>query len=52
MTVSSLSESKLEKPGNTIFKHAYNRLVEIGFQDLQGIEIIFEEQQKDLQIEN
>ena len=51
MTILPLGESKLKKPGNTILEHAYNRRVEIGFQDLRGIDIIFEEQDSDLQLE-
>ena len=51
MTILPLGESKLKKPGNTILEHAYNRRVEINFQDLRGIEIIFEEQEEDLQPE-
>ena len=51
MKILPLGESKLKKPGNTILEHAYNRRVEIGFQDLRGMEIIFEEQEEDLQLE-
>lgn len=52
MTIRPLGESQLKKPGNTILEHAYNRRVEVGFQDLRGIEIIFEEQDLDLQPES
>jgi outer membrane protein OmpA-like peptidoglycan-associated protein len=52
MIIRPLGESKLKKSGNTIVEHAYNRRVEIMFYDLQGLEIILEEQDRDLQIEN
>ena len=51
ITIRPLGESKLKKPGNTIPENAYNRRVEIEFQDLRGIDIIFEEQNSDLQLE-
>ena len=51
MTILPLGESKLKKPGNTSLEHAYNRRVEINFQDLRGLEIVFEEQDSDLQLE-
>ena len=51
MTILPLGESKLKKPGNTIVEHAYNRRVEIIFRDLRGVDIIFEEQEQDLQLE-
>ncbi|MBE9046449.1 hypothetical protein IQ255_18895 [Pleurocapsales cyanobacterium LEGE 10410] len=51
MTILPLGESKLKKPGNTSLEHAYNRRVEIEFQDLRGIDIILEEQNTDLQLE-
>ncbi len=51
MTILPLGESKLKKPGNTILEHAYNRRVEIIFHDLRGANIIFEEQDSDLQLE-
>ena len=52
MTIVPLGESKLKKPGNTVLEHAYNRRVEISFQDLRGMDIIFEEQDSDLQLES
>jgi len=52
MIIRPLGESKLKKSGNTIVEHAYNRRVEIMFYDLQGLEIILEEQDRDLQLEN
>ncbi|MEM7759825.1 MAG: OmpA family protein [Cyanobacteria bacterium P01_A01_bin.40] len=51
MTINPLGESKLKKPGNTSLEHAYNRRVEIKFQDQRDINIIFEEQNLDLQLE-
>ena len=51
MKILPLGESKLKKPGNTTLEHAYNRRVEIKFQDLRGIDIILEEQDRDLQLE-
>ena len=51
MTILPLGELKLKQPGNTSLEHAYNRRVEIEFQDLRGIDIIFEEQNTDLQLE-
>ena len=51
MTILPLGESKLKQPGNTSLEHAYNRRVEINFQDLRGVDIIFEEQDNDLQLE-
>ncbi|PSB09165.1 cell envelope biogenesis protein OmpA [Pleurocapsa sp. CCALA 161] len=51
MAILPLGESKLEKPGNTIVDHAYNRRVEVIFHDLRGVDIIFENQDADLQLE-
>lgn len=51
MTLLPLGESELEKPGNTIVDHAYNRRVEVIFRDLRGVNIIFEDQDNDLQLE-
>ena len=51
MLIRPLGESKLKKPGNTNLEHAYNRRVEIDFHDRRGIDIIFEEQDRDLQLE-
>lgn len=51
MTILPLGETKLKKPGNTSLEHAYNRRVEIEFKDLRGIDIIFKEQNSDLQLE-
>jgi outer membrane protein OmpA-like peptidoglycan-associated protein len=52
MIIRPLGESQLKKSGNTIVEHAYNRRVEIMFYDLRGLELIFEEQDRDLQLEN
>jgi hypothetical protein len=41
----------MKKPGDSILEHAYNRRVEIIFRDLRGVDIIFEEQDNDLQLE-
>jgi outer membrane protein OmpA-like peptidoglycan-associated protein len=51
MIIRPLGESQLKKSGNTIVEHAYNRRVEIMFYDLRGLELIFEEQDRDLQLE-
>ena len=51
MTIRPLGESQLKKSGNTILEHAYNRRVEIKFRDLRDVEIIFQEQDADLQLE-
>jgi outer membrane protein OmpA-like peptidoglycan-associated protein len=51
MTILPLGESQLKKPGNSILEHAYNRRVEIIFRDLRGVDIIFEDQDNDLQLE-
>ena len=52
MMILPLGESKLKKPGNTSLEHAYNRRVEVNFQDLRGLDILFEEQDNDLQLES
>ena len=51
ITIRPLGESQLKLPGNNVLEHAHNRRVEIEFNHLQGMEIIFEEQQEDLQVE-
>jgi outer membrane protein OmpA-like peptidoglycan-associated protein len=51
MIIRPFGESQLKKSGNTIVEHAYNRRVEIMFYDLRGLELIFEEQDRDLQVE-
>ena len=51
MKILPLGESQLKKTGNTSLEHAYNRRVEVIFHDLRGANIIFEEQDADLQPE-
>ena len=51
ITIRSLGESQLKKPGNNIVEQAQNRRVEIFFDDLRGLDIIFEEQSADLPLE-
>ncbi|MBW4534605.1 MAG: OmpA family protein [Pleurocapsa minor HA4230-MV1] len=51
MSILPLGESELEKPGNSTVDHAYNRRVEVIFRDLRGVDIIFEDQDADLQLE-
>ena len=51
MTIRPLGESELKRSGNTILEHAYNRRVEIIFRDLRGLDVIFLEQDADLQPE-
>jgi outer membrane protein OmpA-like peptidoglycan-associated protein len=51
MSILPLGESQLKKPGDSILEHAYNRRVEVIFRDLSGVDIIFEEQDADLQLE-
>ncbi|MDG3494122.1 MULTISPECIES: OmpA family protein [Pseudanabaena] len=51
MTVRSLGETQLASQGNQITDYARDRRVEIYFKDYRDIEIIFETQEEDLQIE-
>lgn len=51
MIIRPLGESQLKKVGSSITEHAYNRRVEMIFQDIRGLDIIFEEQDSDLQPE-
>ena len=51
MTIIPMGESRLKKSGNNSLEHAYNRRVEIIFRDLRGLDIIFLEQDADLQTE-
>ena len=51
MTIRPLGESQLKKSGSTVLEHAYNRRVEIIFRALRGLDISFEEQDQDLQLE-
>jgi outer membrane protein OmpA-like peptidoglycan-associated protein len=51
MTIRSFGERQLKTPGANKLQHAQNRRVEVIFKDVRGVEIIFEPQQEDLQIE-
>jgi outer membrane protein OmpA-like peptidoglycan-associated protein len=51
MTIRSLGERKLKTPGANKLQHAQNRRVEVIFKDVRGVEITFEQQDRDLQIE-
>ncbi|ALF54705.1 cell envelope biogenesis protein OmpA [Nostoc piscinale CENA21] len=51
MTIRSLGEKQRRTSGNTVIDTARDRRVEIIFKDTRGLEIILEEQEKDLQIE-
>lgn len=52
ITLRSFGESTPVSQGQTIVDHAYDRRVEIVFKDLRGLDIIFETQDNDLQLEN
>ena len=52
MTVRSLGETQRISQGNQITDYARDRRVEIGFTDILDVEIRFENQESDLQIEN
>lgn len=51
LTIRSLGENQPIQTGTTKIDHARNRRVEIIFRDLRGLEIQFERQEQDLQIE-
>lgn len=51
MTIRSFGERKLKTPGRDRVEHARNRRVEVIFFDTRGVDIILEEQERDLQIE-
>ncbi|BBD57435.1 hypothetical protein NIES2109_02010 [Nostoc sp. HK-01] len=51
MTIRTLGEKQRRTSGNTVIDTARDRRVEIIFKDTRGLEIILEEQEKDLQIE-
>jgi outer membrane protein OmpA-like peptidoglycan-associated protein len=51
MTIRSFGESQRRTTGSGVVDYARDRRVEIIFQDLRGLEIIFEDQETDLQIE-
>ncbi|MEQ8995173.1 MAG: OmpA family protein [Coleofasciculus sp. B1-GNL1-01] len=52
MTIRSFGESQRRTTGSSVVDYARDRRVEIIFQDLRGLEIIFEDQETDLQIES
>jgi outer membrane protein OmpA-like peptidoglycan-associated protein len=52
MTVRSLGETQLASQGNQVTDYARDRRVEIEFTDVRDIEIRFENQESDLQLEN
>jgi len=51
MTIRSFGERQLLTEENNRIDYARNRRVEVIFQDIRGIDILFESQEKDLQIE-
>ena len=51
MTIRSFGERQLRTPENNVVDYARNRRVEILFFDVRGIDIEFENQEQDLQIE-
>ena len=52
MTIRSLGESQRFTTGSDIVNYARDRRVEVIFRDLRGLDIIFERQEDDLQIES
>lgn len=51
MTIRSFGESQLRTEAKDRFGYARNRRVEVIFKDVRGVEIIFEQQEEDLQLE-
>ena len=51
ITIRSFGESQLRVEENTIVDFARNRRVEMTFTDIRGLDIIFEDQETDLQLE-
>lgn len=51
MTIRSFGETQRRTMGSGVVDYARDRRVEIIFQDLRGLEIMFEDQESDLQIE-
>ena len=51
MTIRSFGERRLLTPGRDIVDFARNRRAEFIFQDTRGLDIIFENQESDLQLE-
>jgi hypothetical protein len=52
MTIRSLGEKQRISPGTDIVDYARDRRAEFIFQDIRGLEIIFENQETDLQLES
>ena len=52
MTVRSLGETQRAAQGDRAIDYASDRRVEIEFTDVRDVEIKFENQQEDLQLEN
>jgi hypothetical protein len=52
MTVRSQGETQRTSQNNQVIDYARDRRVEIGFTDIRDVEIRFENQDSDLQIEN
>ena len=52
LTIRSFGEAQLKLPGRENLDHARNRRVEFTFYDIRGLDIIFTEQENDLQIED
>jgi outer membrane protein OmpA-like peptidoglycan-associated protein len=51
MTIRSLGETQRRTTGSGVVDYARDRRVEIIFKDTRGLDIIFEDQEEDLQIE-
>ncbi len=51
MTIRALSESQRATTGDSVVDYARDRRVEVIFRDLRGLDIVFERQENDLQIE-
>ena len=51
MTIRSFGETQRKTPGSDRVHYARDRRVEFIFKDARGLDIIFEEQEEDLQIE-
>jgi hypothetical protein len=52
MTVRTFGESRLTSPNREIIDFARDRRVEIEFTDIRDVEIRFENQESDLQLES
>ena len=51
MTIRSFGETQLLTPGTDVVDYARDRRVEVIFKDVRGLDIIFETQEEDLQVE-